>query len=231
MKWIYNLEDDNVILAIDSVNSELSIPYNNENFIKPKINKETLELYEGATAEESQAIERQIKQDIYLKIFEVVNELTTSALARATNKQGKKLSRIELENLKNEYKDIYEVAKSYIDNALIIDSLIFDTLEFEQEKDFAGEKLNNEANYLQISTAGNSRIEIYCKIIIKKFEFGELMLKSFSSFIRTFRSKMITFLEKGEFEKVNTGFELVESITNETTNDEITLKFNQFNLL
>jgi hypothetical protein len=57
------------------------------------------------------------------------------------------------------------------------------------------------------------------------------MLKSFSSFIRTFRSKMTTFLEKGEFEKVNAGFQMVGSITNETTNDEIILKFNQFNLL
>jgi hypothetical protein len=189
------------------------------------------EWVESATAEELKEIENQKGKEIYLKIFEVVNELTTSALARATNKQGVGLSRIELENLKNEYKDIYEVAKSYIDNALIIDSLIFDTLEFEQDNDFTGEKLNYVANYLQISTAGNSRIEIYCKIIIKKFEFGELMLKSFFSFIRTFRSKMITFLEKGDFDKVNTGFQMVGSITNETTNEEITLKFNQFNLL
>jgi hypothetical protein len=181
--------------------------------------------------EELQEIETQKKHDIYLRIFKDVNELTTSALARATNKQGVGLSRVELENLKNEYKDIYEVAKSYIEKALITDSLIFDTLEFEQENDFEGVKLYHVADYLNISTEGNSRIEIYCKIIIKKFEFGELMLKSYSSFIRTFRSKMITFLEKGEFEKVNTGFEMVESITNETTNDEITLKFNQFNLL
>jgi hypothetical protein len=183
------------------------------------------------TPEELQEIETKKKQDIYLRIFKDVNDLTTSALARATNKQGVGLSRVELENLKNEYKDIYEVAKSYIDKALIIDSLIFDTLEFEQENDFEDVKLYHVADYLNISTEGNSRIEIYCKIIIKKFEFGELMLKSYSSFIRTFRSKMITFLEKGEFEKVNTGFEMVESITNETTNDEITLKFNQFNLL
>ena len=151
--------------------------------------------------------------------------------ARATNKQGVGLSRIELENLKNEYKDIYNVAKSFIDNALIIDSLIFDTLEFEQDKDFAGEKLYKVAGDLSISTDGNSRIEIYCKIIIKKFEFGELMLKSFSSFIRTFRSKMTTYLDNSEYEKVNAGFQMVGSITTETTNDEITLKFNQFNLL
>ena len=189
------------------------------------------EWIEGATPEELQTIQKLKKHEIYLKIFQVVNDLTTSALARATNKQGAGLSRIELDNLKQEYKDIYEVAKNYIENALISNSLIFETLEFEQLNDFAEEKLNHVANYLQISTAGNSRIEIYCKIIIKKFELGQLMLESFSSFIRTFRSKMITFLDQNEFEKVEAGFEIVASIDNNTNNNEIILKFNEFNLL
>jgi hypothetical protein len=209
---------------------EVSTLQNND-FIKPKWNFENEAWIEGATPEEIQIIESQKKHKIYLKIFHVVNELTTSALARATNKQGAGLSRIELENLKQEYKDIYEVAKNYIENALISDSLIFETLEFEQINDFPGDKLNYVANYLQISTAGNSRIEIYCKIIIKKYELGELMLKSFSSFIRTFRSKMITFLEQNDFEKVESGFSLSQSITNQTENSQLDNIFLTFNNL
>jgi hypothetical protein len=189
------------------------------------------EWIEGATSEEVSTFETQRKHEIYLKIFEVVNELNTSALARSTNKKGVGLSRIELENLKSEYKSIYEVAKSYINNALIIDSIIFDTLEFEQENDFAGEKLNYVANYLQIPIDENSRIQIYCKIIIKKYEIGELSLKEFNAFIRTFRSKMITFLDKNQFEKIEGGFNIVASITNEVTSDQIIEKFNQFNAL
>ena len=207
---------------------EVPVLYN-DNYINPIWNGTSF--IEGATDEELAANENQKKHEIYLNIFQVVNDLTTSALARATNKQGAGLSRVELENLKQEYKDIYEVAKNYIENALISDSLIFETLEFEQINDFPGEKLFQVANYLQISTAGNSRIEIYCKIIIKKFELGELMLKSFSSFIRTFRSKMITFLEKNQFDKVEDGFDLVASINNNTTSEQIIEKFNQFNLL
>jgi hypothetical protein len=199
--------------------------------IKPLYDSENDEIHEGATTEELQTLENQKKHEIYLKIFQVVNDLTTSALARATNKQGAGLSRIELDNLKSEYKSIYQVAKDYIENALISDSLIFETLEFEQLNDFAGDKLFYVANYLQIPTAGNSRIQIYCKIIIKKFELGELMLKSFSSFIRTFRSKMITFLDLNEFEKVDAGFNLVSSINNDTTNEQIIGKFNEFNML
>jgi hypothetical protein len=231
MKWIYEKNNENVILALDNIVSELSIPYNGENFIKPKINLKTLQLYESATAEEIAEIEYKKGKEIYLKIYEVVNNLTTSALARATNKNGVNLSRLELENLKNEYKEVYEVAKSYIDESIIIDSLIFETLEFEQKNDFKGEKLYNTANYYNIPTEGKSRIDIYCRLIILKYESGEFLLKSYNSYIRTFRSKMITFLQQGEMTKVETGFTLVDSITSETTNEEILLKFNEFNLL
>lgn len=186
---------------------------------------------ESANTKELAEIEKQKKHAIYLKIFEVVNKLNTSALARATNKNGIVLSKEELINLKNEYQIIYKVAKSYIDNAIIIDSLIFETLEFEQINDFTGDKLYQVANYLQINTSGNSRIEIYCKIVILKYEMGELLFNSYQSFIRVFRSKMITFLDKNDFEKINLGFDKVASITNETSDEEITVKFNQFNNL
>jgi hypothetical protein len=209
---------------------EVSNPSNND-FKRPKWDFENEIFIEAATPEELQTIQKQKKHEIYLNIFQVVNDLTTSALARATNKQGAGLNRVELENLKQEYKDIYIVAKNYIESAVISDSLIFETLEFEQINDFAGDKLNQVANQLQILTAENSRIEIYCKIIIKKYELGELMLKSFSSFIRTFRSKMITFLDQNQFEKVEAGFEIVASINNDTTNEQIIEKFNEFNML
>jgi hypothetical protein len=187
--------------------------------------------FEGATTEEIQTIEKQKKHEIYLNIFQVVNDLTTSALSRATNKLGLGLSRIELENLKQEYKSIYQVAKDYIDNDNILDQIIFDNLDFEQLNDFAEEKLNHVANQLQILTDGNSRIQIYCKIIIKKYELGELMLNKFNSFIRTFRSKMITFLDQNQFEKVESGFSLSQSITNQTENSQLDNIFLTFNNL
>jgi hypothetical protein len=187
--------------------------------------------YVEATPEEIQAIQNQKKHEIYLKIFQVVNDLTTSALSRAANKLGLGLSRIELENLESEYKSIYQVAKDYIDNDNIFDQIIFDNLDFEQENDLPGDKLNQVANQLQISTDGNSRIQIYCKIIIKKYELGELMLNKFNSFIRTFRSKMITFLEQNQFEKVESGFSLSQSITNQTENSQLDNIFLTFNNL
>jgi hypothetical protein len=200
-----------------------------DNYINPIWNG--TEWIEGATPEELQTLENQKKHEIYLNIFQVVNDLTTSALSRATNKLGLGLSRIELENLKSEYKSIYQVAKDYIDNDNIFDQIIFDNLDFEQENDFAGDKLNQVANQLQILTAENSRIQIYCKIIIKKYELGELMLNKFNSFIRTFRSKMITFLEQNQFEKVESGFNLSQSITNQTENSQLDNIFLTFNNL
>jgi hypothetical protein len=201
------------------------------NFHNPKWNFENEIFIEGATPEEIQTIQNQKKHEIYLNIFQVVNDLTTSALSRATNKLGLGLSRIELENLKSEYKSIYQVAKDYIDNDNILDQIIFDNLDFEQENDFAGDKLNQVANQLQILTAENSRIQIYCKIIIKKYELGELMLNKFNSFIRTFRSKMITFLDQNQFEKVESGFNLSQSITNQTEISQLDNIFLTFNNL
>jgi hypothetical protein len=200
-----------------------------ENLLKPQWNG--TEWIEGATTEEIQTIQNQKKHEIYLKIFQVVNNLTTSALSRATNKLGLGLSRIELENLKSEYKSVYEVAKYFIDNDNILNQIIFDNLDFEQENDFTGDILNQVANQLQISTAGISRIQIYCKIIIKKYELGELMLNEFNSFIRTFRSKMITFLDKNDFHKIESGFNLSLSITNQTENSQLYTIFLTFNNL
>ena len=50
MKWIYNIENNTATLAIDSVASDLSIPYNNENFIKPVVFDG--QIIEGATEQE-----------------------------------------------------------------------------------------------------------------------------------------------------------------------------------
>lgn len=52
MKYIYNPTTGDAILALDTIESEYSIPFLENNFIKPKVNLETLELYEGATPEE-----------------------------------------------------------------------------------------------------------------------------------------------------------------------------------
>jgi len=230
MNKYYIFNDNNEITHIEShtLKPNNGILVGDDNFIKPIINGE--EVLEGATLEEIEAIRQQEYLDVYKKINVKVDELITSALARVTGKVGKGLTRQELENLKSEYKDVYLVAKEYVLNQVVIDDVIFQSLEFEEQNDFGGDALIQTANYLNVETENKTRIMIYCEIVCKKYEYGEGMYALFRGYTRKFRSKMITLLDQEQYEKINTGFAMIEELHSKT-NEEIQLLFNQFNQL
>lgn len=235
MKWIYNLENDNVVLAIDSVNSELSISFNNVNFIKPKINLETLEIYEGATPEEIAEIENQKIEELRHKIYDKTEILLKSALERSLGKSGQGLSLIQLENLQK----IYEIKKIDAEKILAdisINQITLDLLEYEIERDFSNGKLDATINFINENYNANIDINLtpikkYSSLILFKYNSGNAMYENFKAMVENFRSKLLTNLDYKEFSIIDARFEIVNQINNETTLEEITNINTNFNAL
>jgi hypothetical protein len=225
MKWIYNIENNTATLAIDSVASDLSIPYNNENFIKPIFSNG--QIIEGATEQEIAEMEAQKVAEYRTKIYELTDKLKSSAKARALGKVSEKLTEKQLNDLEESYTQKKEVAENYLSTGEVSNEIIFDLILFEEANDFAGEKLIQTIQYLnavyntEIPTEKLSRIQMYCYIIVGKFGLGMHVKRTLNDYSEVFRSKMITFLDNLQFDKIDVGELLIKEITNDTTFDEI----------
>lgn len=111
-----------------------------------------------------------------------------------------------------------------------------DLINFEQENDFAGEKLLQTIEFLNSTynasiPINTTRLVMYCNLILAKYEAGRVADNLFTDLIEYFRSKMITWLDNGQFDKIDSGKAIVLSInSNDTINDIMNYK-NQFDAL
>lgn len=193
-------------------------------FFKPKWNGSFW--IEGATSEEILQA-NQIKISEYrAKIYESTEKLLDSSKARALGKVGQGLTRNQLEALEIFYIKKKDVAISYIADETILDASIFELIQFEEANDFEGTKLTNEIDFLntyyeaQIPT-DVSRIKQYCYLISVKFVLGKAIDEMLKSLCEIFRSKLITNLDRNEFDKIDQRLNLIQTITNETTIPQI----------
>lgn len=197
-------------------------------FFKSKWNG--TEFIEGATPEEiaeeqSRIIQNKISE-YRAKIYESTEKLLDSSKARALGKVGQGLTRNQLDALEIFYIKKYNVSNNYIADESILDASIFELIQFEEENDFEGVKLDNEVNFLNTNYQANiptdvSRIKKYCYLICAKFILGQAIDEMLKSLCEVFRSKLITNLDKSEFEKIDQRIELIKSITNQTSIPEI----------
>ena len=235
MKWIYNIENNTATLAIDSVASDLSIPYNNENYIKPIFSNG--QIIEGATEQEIAEMEAQKVAEYRAKIYELTDKLKSSAKARALGKVSEKLTEKQLNDLEESYTQKKEVAENYLSTGEVSNEIIFDLILFEEANDFAGEKLIQTIQYLntvyntEIPTEKLTRIQMYCYIIVAKYGLGMYVKRTLNDLCEVFRSKLITDLDNLNFEKIDAKIALVQEITNDTTLEEILDLKNQFDAL
>lgn len=189
-----------------------------------------IDFVEGATSEEITEEQNKILQnkisEYRAKIYESTEKLLDSSKARALGKVGQGLTRNQLEVLEIFYIKKNNVAISYIADETILDASIFELIQFEEENDFEGTKLTNKINFLntyyeaQIPT-DVSRIKQYCYLISVKFVLGKAIDEMLKSLCEIFRSKLITNLDRAEFDKIDQRIELIKSITNQTSIPEI----------
>lgn len=205
----------------------------NESFLIAKFNPISNEFYEGATAEEIS----EINTPIYRKaIYDLVDKLSDSAKERALGKVGDNLTKDQLEKLEKRYIVKRQVAFDIVNNTPHQNQIMADLINFEQENDFAGERLIQTIMYINsvygtsIAT-DTSRLIMYCNLILAKYELGRVADNLFTDLIEYFRSKMITWLDNGQFDKIDSGKAIVLSITSNDTIDDIMALKNQFDAL
>jgi len=175
---------------------------------------------EGATTEEINASKT---KEYLAKIQQMYSSMWLSSLSRATNKVG---SKEELEAVREEYQDKYNVSKEVVNSLTITNQPLLNEMSDEMDRDFAGEKMLQTIQFIN-STYGQSipttgtRLELFCRLVIFKYETGEVIWKQLKAFCTYFRTACITDVELLDFEKCDQRFALALEITNETTIEEI----------
>lgn len=231
--WVWS---DDLVCNIANLKNpiENSKPYNGEQFIKPMYNPTTQEVYEGASESEIAEIIKEKKKSYLSLIYQKTDELYTSAIARAVGKSGQGLAREQLDRLQAIYAKKYEDATNVL-NGSNVSLVIIDLFIFEIENDFTDERFTKTIAYVNSLGANidtsESKLFQYCKLIQFKFISGNAQLNYFKPLIENFRSRLITNLDKNEFEKIDQRFAIVEQINNSTTLQEIEILNTQFNSL
>ena len=237
MKKLYYYWNEDEIVKVGYFQNppKNSIEITGENFIKPIFSNG--QIIEGATEQEIAEMEIQKASEYRTKIYELTDKLKSSAKARALGKVSEKLTKKQLNDLEESYTQKKEVAEYYLTTNEVSNEIIFDLIVFEEINDFAGEKLIQTIQYLntvyqtEIPTENLSRIQMYCYIIVAKFGLGMYVKRTLNDLREVFRSKLITDLDNLHFDKIDAKIALVQTITNDTTLEEILDLKNQFDEL
>ena len=173
------------------------------------------------TAEQITLYKNNLRQQIYT----VYDALFESSLARALDKVGQGLTLSQMQNLRQEYELKKDVALAFMQNSST-DTATLSLIEFECDVDFAEPRLGNEVAYLNATySAGipttETRFFQYCNLIVVKYNLGASLWSALKTLCATFRSKLITDLDNGHFNRIQKRIQLIKTITNETTVVEI----------
>jgi len=202
-------------------NRQIATKNYENNFVKAKWNG--TQWIEVATPEE---IIASIRPSYLQEIYEIVDKLSFSAKERALGKVGDNLTKEQLEKLEKRYLVKKEVAERVVSNLPIQNEIIYNLIDFEQENDFAGEKLIQTIHFLNSTYNASipidtSRIVMYCNLILAKYQIGRTADDLFTNLIEYFRSKMITWLDNGQFDKIEEGKLIIFTINSTHNNTDI----------
>lgn len=207
-EWIYDNQE--VFINGAFVKDWILAPKYNGNYFFPKWNNENY--YEGATLEEVAEIENIKKLDAKNYVQDLYVGLLKSALERATGKKG------NLDYLKEqraEYEKKYSVANQILNNEVVSFPFLVDTLNDEKEyEDYAGTNLNDALASFGL-TSLSDRLKDYCQLIKFQFEYSNPYFLELESMIIYFRTRMVTDIDFGLWEKYEERLQLVFQITNE----------------
>ena len=201
---------------------ENSIEYFENNFSKAVFNQypnPTSVIEEKSTSE----INAEKTTEYLAKIQSMYQQMWLSSLSRATAKNGTKE---ELEAIREEYQDKYNVSLQVFNSLPITNQSLLDAMEDEMDRDFPGDAMKNTLEFINsnygtsIPTTG-TRLEMFCLLVIFKYETGEEIWKKLKALCSYFRTACITDVEQLAFGKCDQRFALAASITNETTIQQI----------
>lgn len=190
-------------------------------------NADYIEVDKTLTPEEIQEINKSKISEYRATIYDITEKLLDSSKARALGKIGQGITKSQLDALEIFYTKKKDVAVNYLSNNVVTDQAIFELIQFEEANDFPDNMLENEISYLnqnynaEIPTINITRLEQYCHLIVVKFSLGHALDDMLKSLCEIFRSKLITNLDKSEFEKIDQRIVLIKTITNETTIEQI----------
>ena len=194
---------------VPSNKTAVNILYNG-NFHKAFYNGS--EWIEMATPEEIAETESIKKIEAKNYIQDLYVSLLKSALERATGKKG---SLDYLREQRSEYEKKYIVANQILNNEVVSFPFLVDTLNDEKEyEDYAGSNLNNAIASFGL-TSLNDRLKDYCQLIKFQFEYSNPYFLEMESMIIYFRTRMVTDVDFGLWDKYNERLQLVFQITNE----------------
>ncbi len=191
-------------------------------FIKPK--KVEGVWTEGLTLQEIEVQETEKVNSAIDFIQTKYIDLLKSSLQRVTGKTG---SLEYLTYQRNEYEKKYICALEILNNENVSNLNLKNSIEQEKEfEDFAGVKLTNTLQSYGLTTL-NDRLKDYCQIVKFKYEYANPIFLEMEAMIIYFRTRMVTDVEFGLWEKYNMRKQMVFSIVPETTIEEMRILYNQ----
>lgn len=173
-------------------------------FIKPMVNPETLEVYEGATTQDIS----NLKSPKYLTKLQLYSsDLRVRAKAAAIGKNGERdyiFAQVEMYELK------YKIANDEIVGQYFTDLLTDEAIEFG-------------------TTIGvNLDLTTFKELIINRYETAEGLYRQFLFMIERCRTFIQTLIENNEWEKVDSAFALIDTLND--VSQATTLMANILNL-
>lgn len=157
------------------------------------------------------------------RIIEFFMYLMNRALSSSMGKYG---TYEYLQIQKREYDQKYQVAKGFITNVPVADSIVK-----EMERDFPEPMLDAILTSYGYTDLSGTPIEKMYALIIIRYEYALSRLNNYEGKAIDFRTKCRTLVENLQWSKLDTAFGLVESLPNELTDSEIETFYSTFDSL
>lgn len=192
------------------------------NFIIPK--------FDGVNWIESETIENinAIKYPKYKKRAKSYYSLMyTRALASSMNKSGLDLN--ELIGIREEYEKKYKVSTGVLTSGTVYDNVL-QMIQDEMDDEFSESVLDALLPTFGVTPVGTHLNKMF-QLIIFKFEYGESDFSKFFRFITRFRTKSDTWIKLGDWNKLDSGFAIADTLPESLTVQDAQTLSNQFNSL
>lgn len=155
----------------------------------------------------------------------IIDRFKYLMLRALSSSMGKYGSYEYLQLQKEEYDLKYKVAKGLVNNPPIADAIAK-----EMERDFNDSVLSSVLTSYGITPAA-TQIEKMYQLIIFRYEYAETRYNNFKGFSIDFRTKCRTLVELQEWAKLDTAFEMVDTLPTELTDLQINTFYATFDAI
>ena len=162
------------------------------------------------------------------KVIAVYTELMKKSLEFSMDKQGS-LEYLKLQ--KQEYQEKYQLAKAFVtDNNAVVDEDLKTTMTKEIESDFTEAALDTILTAYNVTPTG-THFNKMCQLVVFRYEYGLMKYQKFNAFAIFFRAKSRTLIEQSEWVKIDSGIVLANEIQITISLEELSEKYNDFDLI